>query len=293
LVVSPRPFVLSPSHIESAPAQQTPATELSITTQVDAFRINNAESHTTVTSMIPAGELAQAKKTGVDKAVFDLVVLIHDSFGTLINNVTDQVEVNLAEYTDADLAKKQFIYRSEHTLLPGAYSVEVQIRDGATGRSGKSVTEFRVANLNREVQNVPITSVILSNQALDAVVKNGKLNLSGSSMMLMGQLPIPGVSHVFSSSTSMYVYLQAYERGAMVVSPMSASVAFYEGRNRVMETSPVTVSEGFDATSKMLPINLTVSLADLKPGDYDLALTVVEPATQKSAVWRDRVTIVP
>jgi hypothetical protein len=70
--------------------------------------------------------------------------------------------------------------------LPGAYSAEVQIRDVATGRSGKSVTEFRVGNLNREVQNVPITSVILSNAALDAVVRNGKVNLSGAGMTLMG-----------------------------------------------------------------------------------------------------------
>jgi hypothetical protein len=87
LVASPLPFGLSPSHIESAPVQQSQTTELLVATEVDAFRINNAESHTTVTSMIPAGELALAKKTGAEKAVFDVVALIHDSFGTLISNV--------------------------------------------------------------------------------------------------------------------------------------------------------------------------------------------------------------
>jgi len=53
------------------------------------------------------------------------------------------------------------------------------------------------------------------------------------------------------------------------------------------------VSDGLDPKSKMLPIRMDVGLGSLKPGEYDCQVTVVDPATQKSAIWEKPVTIVP
>jgi hypothetical protein len=43
----------------------------------------------------------------------------------------------------------------------------------------------------------------------------------------------------------------------------------------------------------MLPITMNVALSSLKPGEYDCQVTVLDPATQKSALWQKPVTIVP
>ncbi len=104
---------------------------------------------------------------------------------------------------------------------------------------------------------------------------------------------IPSVTRVFNSQSDMYVYLQAFEKGATTTAPLMARVAFYRGPVKVMETSEVKVSDGLDPKTKMLPIRMDVGLGSLKPGEYDCQVTVVDPATQKSATWQAPVTIVP
>jgi hypothetical protein len=91
----------------------------------------------------------------------------------------------------------------------------------------------------------------------------------------------------------MYVYLQVFEKGATTAAPLTARVAFYKGSVKVMETSAYNVSDGLDPKSRMLPIRMDVSLGALKPGEYDCQVTVVDPATQKSAIWQTPVTVVP
>jgi hypothetical protein len=108
-----------------------------------------------------------------------------------------------------------------------------------------------------------------------------------------GKRMIPSVTRVFSSKSDLYVYLQAFEKGATTAAPLMARVAFYRGPVKVMETSEVRVSDGLDPRSKMLPIRMNVRLGSLKPGDYDCQVTVVDPATQKSAIWQKPVTVVP
>ena len=40
------------------------------------------------------------------------------------------------------------------------------------------------------------------------------------------------------------------------------------------------------------PIRMEVPLASLAPGEYECQLTVVDPATQRSAIWRQTVHVV-
>jgi hypothetical protein len=108
-----------------------------------------------------------------------------------------------------------------------------------------------------------------------------------------GKRMIPSVTRVFSAKDDMYVYLQAFEKGAKTAAPLMARVTFYKGSAKVLETPPVTVTEGLDPKSSMLPIRMNVGLSTLKPGEYDCQVTVLDPATQKSALWQKPITIVP
>src|SRR5581483_12389436 len=50
------------------------------------------------------------------------------------------------------------------TLLPGKYTIKFLARDNETGRIGTYQTTFTIANLNKEVQRVAISSVVLGSQ---------------------------------------------------------------------------------------------------------------------------------
>jgi hypothetical protein len=134
-----------------------------------------------------------------------------------------------------------------------------------------------VQNLNRDPQ-LPISSVVLGSQVSD------------ETSVMPGRI-IPSVIREFSAKNDLYVYLQAFEKGAKTTSPLTARVAFYKGSAKIFEAPPVTVSEGLDTKSSMLPIRMNVALNSLKPGEYDCQVTVLDLATQKSAVWQKPVTI--
>ena len=174
-------------------------------------------------------------------------------------------------------------------------------RDSETGRIGTFQTPFTVPNLNREApQRLPISSVVLSSQrvpfadALYSVKRtDSDRNVTANPLVHDGQKLIPSVTRVFSQTRDMYVFLQAYERGATTMQPLVAYVTFYRGDVKAFETTPVPVTDGLEASSKAVPLRLSVPLASLAAGRYDCQVTVLDPANQKIAFWRAPVVLVP
>jgi hypothetical protein len=91
----------------------------------------------------------------------------------------------------------------------------------------------------------------------------------------------------------MFVYVQAYERGAETTQPLVAFVAFYRGTEKVIETTPLAVTDGIDARSKAVPIRISVPLDGLSPGRYECQVTVLEPTGRKVAFWQAPIAVVP
>jgi hypothetical protein len=108
-----------------------------------------------------------------------------------------------------------------------------------------------------------------------------------------GQKLIPSVTRVFSKSRDMYVYLQAYERGATAIQPLVAFVTFYHGQTKAFQTPPLAVTEGLDPKSKALPLGFSLALNKLPPGRYDCQVSVVDPNGRKAAFWQAPVMLVP
>jgi hypothetical protein len=97
---------------------------------------------------------------------------------------------------------------------------------------------------------------------------------------------------VFSRSRDLYIYLQAYERGAESTQPLVAFVTFYQGQTKAFETPPLPVTEGMDAKSKAVPLRFSVSLGKLTPGEYNCQLTVLDPGGQKAAFWQAPIMLI-
>ena len=160
---------------------------------------------------------------------------------------------------------------------------------------------FVIPNLNKEDQRVAITSVVLSSQRAvmkEALATAGNANKAAviqaaNPLVQDGQKLIPSVTRVFSSRSDMYVYLQAYEKGATTAEPLIAYVSFFQGPVKVMETPPIKVTEGLDPKSHMLPVKISFPLGKLKPGEYMCELTVLDPAARKTAFWQALVMVIP
>jgi hypothetical protein len=159
------------------------------------------------------------------------------------------------------------------------------------------MTKFVIPNLNKEEKRVPISSVVLSSQRVDlrdALFTAGKdKEQSTNPLVQEGQKLIPSVTRVFSKAKDMYVYLQAYERGATTMQPLVAFVTFYRGQAKAFETPPLPVTDGLDLKSKAVPLRFSLALGKLQPGRYNCQVTVVDPTSQKAAFWQAPVMLVP
>jgi VWFA-related protein len=287
--------------LEDALMLGDPITDLTIAMEVNYFQLNRAEYYVPVEVKIPGSELALARKRGAERTLIDFIMEVKDDFGSTIQNIRDKVDVKLSDATAAEWVKRPVEYDTGFTLLPGKYTVKFLARDAETGRIGTYLNNFVIPNLNKEEKRIPISSVVLSSQRVDKRealfnASKGKAAAAADAvnpMIADGQQLIPSVTRVFSKSRDMFVFLQAYERGAATTQPLVAFVTFYRGQTKAFETSPVAVTDGMDPKSKAVPLRFDLALDKLQPGEYNCQVTVLDTGGQKAAFWQAPVMLVP
>jgi VWFA-related protein len=288
--------------LEDALMLEDPVTELSIAMEIDHFQLNRAEYFVPIIVKIPGRELALAKRGGAEHTLIDFVGEIKDLVGgTTVTNVRDNVNIKLSDATAAELAHRPIEYDTGFTLLPGKYMIKFLARDDETGRIGTYQTTFVIPNLNKEVQHVPISSVVLSSQRVDLKdalynaekMKDRAKEEGVNPLVQNGQKLIPSVTRVFRQGQNMYVYLQAYEQNVPTAQPLVAFVSFYHEQTKAFETSPMEMTTGANNRLQTMPFTFSIPLQQLPPGEYDCQISVLDPTGQKAAFWQAPVKVVP
>ncbi|MGA8026266.1 MAG: VWA domain-containing protein [Bryobacteraceae bacterium] len=285
--------------LEDALMLPDPITELTIAMEVDYFQLNRAEYFVPIVVKIPGRELVLAKKRGAEHTLIDFVGEIKDNYGTTITNVRDKVDVKLSDATALELSKRPIEYDAGFTLLPGKYAIKFLARDAETGRIGTFETTFVIPNLNKEDKQVPISSVVLSSQRVDLkdalynAAKGKSREEPANPLVQSGQKLIPSVTRVFKRDQELYVYLQAYEQGAVATQPLVAFVSLYQQRKKAFETQPIEVKTGSNNRVKTMPLEFSIALNDVSPGKYECQVTVLDPTARKAAFWQAPVVILP
>jgi VWFA-related protein len=283
--------------LEEALMLDNPVTDISIAMEVNYFQLNSAEYFVPVAVKIPGSELALARRRGVPRTVIDLIGEVKDDYGITVQNVRDKLDIKVSDDTAAQLATRPLLYETGFTLLPGKYVIKLLARDNETGRVGTYQASFAVPNLNKELLRVPISTVVLGSQRVplsDALysVKQKTAAEAANPLVHEGQKLVPSVTRVFSKGRNLYVFAQAYQRGATTTQPLMAFVSFYRGDVKAFETAPMMVTEGLDAKTKAVPLRFSVPLEGFATGRYDCQVTVIDPTAGKIAFWRAPIVIV-
>jgi VWFA-related protein len=299
--------------LEDALMLDDPVTDLSIAMEIDHFQLNRAEYFVPIVVKIPGRELALAKRGGAEHTLIDFVGEIKDLVGgTTVSNVRDFVNIKLSDATAAELAHRPIEYDTGFTLLPGRYMIKFLARDDETGRIGTFQTTFVIPNLNKEEKRIPISSVILSSQRVelkDAIYDAAKSKDRAredlvNPLVQEGRKLVPSVTRVFSQNRDIYVFLQAYKPPASTTpsangqaplrptsQPLMAFVTLYSNGTEALKTQPIAVAPNAATRLGVTSLSFDVSAANLKPGQYDCQVTVLDPATSKAAFWRAPIVI--
>ena len=275
-----------------------PVTDLGLALEVNYFRMARDRYFVPVSVKIPGSDIELARNGGAETTRLDFIGQVRDAKGALQGTVRDNIKVQLKGQTVGELSKRNLAYDTGFTLPPGAYTLKFLARENETGKMGTFETKFLIPDLSGATPTLPISSVVLSYQRekLDAVVasaiKDRKL-ISANPLIQDNQKLIPSVTRVFRKDENMFVYLEAYQPEATATQSMVASVTFFRGKTKAFETTPLEITEGLDVRSKAVPIRFSVPLASLEPGRYICQVLVLNPVTQKFAVQRSSIVVLP
>ncbi|MGO4516842.1 VWA domain-containing protein [Terriglobus sp. 2YAB30_2] len=289
--------------LEDALMQPDPVTDLTIAMEVNYFQLNRAEYFVPIAVKIPGRELALAKKRGSQHTLIDFIGEVKDSYGSTVQNLRDSVDIKLSDSTAQELARRPIQYDAGFTLLPGKYLIKFLARDNETGRIGTYQANFTVPNLNKQVERLAISSVVLSSQRVAASQalfnvekqKQQAKNDAVNPLMLGGEKLIPSVTRVFHHARPATIFLQAYQQGTTPPEPLLAYATFFrthDGKQEVAMQTPTVIASNAGSTQlHTTPIAMTIPLDQLEPGEYQCQITVLGATDQKSFFWSAKVEV--
>ena len=276
--------------IEQALVSREPIPDLPFVIETNYFQQNRAEYVVPVTLKIPGTQLAASQSA--KRIALDIFGRVTDDYGVSISKLKDAVEVLLSDQTASELQARQIVYEARFTLLPGRYSFKFVVRDADTDRVGTYETVVVIPNLSRASTNLPISSVVLSSELISLDVLSSTTPSGKNPLIVEGKKLVPNARGPFSNRRDLIVLLQAYEPNAAATEPLTAFVTLHRGATKVVETRPLTIKDDLGGKWRTLPVRLRVPLTGLPAGSYDCEVTVLDPSTQKTAVWRSQIGVV-
>ncbi len=278
-----------------------PVTDLSLTAELDYFRLARDRYFVPFSVKIPGSEIALAKSKGNAQTEFDFIGQVRDTHDKLIAVVRDGIKIKLSEQTAAQLSASPLAYDTGFTLPPGKYSFKFLARENETGKMGTYETKFTIPDLAPDQAALKTSSVIWSNQRQPlndslASADNKKKLVESDPLVQDGKKLIPSITHVFRKDQNLYVYLEVYDpavTGAQTMPSVAATLSFYRGKTKSFESQPVRLDAFAAKRAQTLPIQFQAPLAQLAPGRYTCQVNIVDENGRKFGFARTEIVVLP
>lgn len=291
------------AQLQRALESENPVTDLPVAVEVDYFRLAKAKYFVPVSVRIPGSSLAFRSKGSKAATELEFIAQARDARGQIASVVRDTIPVKVDEATAGKVTRKNVQYDTGFTLGPGKYTLRVVSRENGEGKVGTFEAPFTVPDL-ASGNTLRVSSVILSNQRqaagqqLAGVKDNKKLTAENPLIDASGQKIVPNVTRVFRPGQDLLVYFEVYDPAIpenlpqnMRVASVAASVAFYQGGQKVMETKPVRVNRLNPKRENALALLVEAQAQDLKPGQYTCQVNVIDEIGKKFAFPRTSLVV--
>ena len=278
-----------------------PVTDLSLSAEIDYFRLSRDRYFVPFSVKIPGSEIALAKSKGNEQTEFDFIGQVRDEHTKLVSVVRDGIKIKLAEQTAAQLASRPIAYDTGFTLPPGTYTFKFLARENETGKMGTWETKFTIPDLAPDKPTLKTSSVIWSNQRQPltdvlASAENKKKLIESDPLVQDGQKLVPSITHVFRKDQNLYVYLEVYDPGvdAGEKKPsVAATLSFYRGKTRSFESQPIRLDEFAQKRGQTLPVKFQAPLSQLAAGRYTCQINIIDETGRKFTFARTEIVVLP
>jgi VWFA-related protein len=278
-----------------------PITDLSLSAEIDYFRLARDRYFIPFSVKIPGSEIALAKSKGNEQTEFDFIGQVRDEHTKLVSVVRDGIKIKLAEQSAAQLASRPIAYDTGFTLPPGTYDFKFLARENETGKMGTYEAKFTIPDLAPDKPVLKTSSVVWSNQRQPlsdvlASAENKKKLIESDPLVSDGQKLVPSITHVFRKDQNLYVYLEVYDPGvdaAQKKPSVAATLSFYRGKTKSFESQPVRLDEFAQKRAQTLPLRFQAPLSQLAAGRYTCQINIVDETGRKFVFARTEIVVLP
>jgi VWFA-related protein len=289
------------NQLEQALMLGDPLTDLSISGELDFFRLGRDRYFVPFSVKIPGAEIALAKSKGHAETELEFIGQLRDDHTKLVGVVRDGVKVKLAEQTAAQLASRPIAYDTGFVVPPGTYNLKFLARENETGKMGTYEKKFVIPDLAPDKPTVLKTSsVVWSSQRLPlkesiASADPRKKVTESDPLVADGQKLIPSITHVFRKDQNLYVYLEVYDPG---LDPnqkpsVAATLSFYRGKTKSFESDPVRLDSFMAKRGQTVPVRFQAPLAKLATGRYTCQISLIDETGRRFAFHRADIVVLP
>lgn len=253
------------------------ATDLPVLVTGGYFRLSTDAYYVPISVAVPGASVPVPP--GKPQATLDVLGVVRDEQGRPLARIRQSLSVE--GRGGATLAGRQVLYQTGVTLPPGRFAVKVVVRENTDGTVGS----FEAPLVIPELKQTPLklSSVVVSTQLQPAPVRARSQNpLARDGLQI-----IPNVTHVVGREQKLLFYFEVYDPAAGPDAPeVQASLAFYRGKLKVLETPPVTRTSIDAPDRRAVVFRLEVPGDAFKPGLYTCQVNVIDAAASRFAFPR-------
>jgi VWFA-related protein len=280
--------------LEDELASDLPSTDFPVYLSTAYFRLAENRFYVPLSLAVPGSEIPFTNSGDKDKATLDVIGVVTDENKRPIFPLRDTVK--LAVNQTAEVRRKNVQYNTSLYLPPGKYHLKIVVRENQSGRMGSFETDAVIPDLKNSP--LKVSSIVLASQLQPATKKS-----ADNPLVRDGSELIPNVTHVFASGQQLYFYYEVYdparERADNTKSPTNAgvhllsNVAFFRGKSKAYETPLAETRELGVPGRRAAVFQLSVPLADLKPGFYTCQVNVIDDTAARFAFPRVALLVRP
>jgi VWFA-related protein len=290
------------AQLQQALMSDNPVTDLPLAVEVDYFRMEKNKYLAPISVKVPGSSLAFHSKGAKQATELDFIAEVFDARNRPAATVRDTIPLRLAGEVAGQVVRKSIQYDTAVTLTPGNYRLRFVARENGEGKTGTFEAPFVIPDLDNQ-KTLRVSSVILSNQrepVADQVagVKSSKKLAGANPLVEDGKKLLPNVTRVFRPGQSVLVYVEVYDPTIPDFLPerfrranVAASLALYRGGKKAFETPAVRANQLSKTRGDTLPVWLQASVADIRPGKYDVQINLVDEFGRKFAFPRTSLAV--
>ena len=258
---------------------------------INYARVTESAVLTSFTLQLDNTDLVYKSVGGLQQAAANIHARITNVSGRRVGLFEDVVTSSyLPEQLDLG-QKLKSVYNKDLILPPGNYKVDLIVRDVNSGRTDIKHLGFKVPNYNEGELS---SSTLLLASRIESL--NGRL---ATGPFVRGQMKvIPNATAEYKADQTLGVYMQVYnvaiDQATLRPSVDIEYVITPSGKEKdILSTFKEDGKSGMSSlTSQQITLARLISLKDLKPGSYDIAVKVTDNVAVKTFTRKEAFTVV-